>query len=1227
MHLIRHTVFWLFLLAAVLFFSSYLTGYLSRKTADPVHYHQRLQQAILEYDRMLHERLIEISSLADEKGIKTISPIFENSDRDDREIMLFLYRDDSLQAWNSASVPVPLVISDTSLLLPVTFYRNGVYRQEVLKNGSETFLGLYQIRQQYRYQNDFLETKMGRGLPDVSGIEISGERGKYNILSATGGFLFSYSLPRKPETPSRVLTFMALLDLLGLILLLSAGYQLYIKFRKYFSRTSLFLLMFFLDLVILRLILAWLKFPAGLFDSSLFSPAGIAISAWIPSLGDLLLHVLFLLAFCYAFFRWTRNDPGKLKNKAREVIITWILVLFLFITFHGLTWLIQALVLNSGITLNLNDIPAVSWLTAITYAVIGLLLLSFVLVGLKLIRWIEHLSHNPYLIILLILVSAILSAYFIDDDVSDSLIPSVFCLFFMLFALMFMRQKGQSISLSQSGFYILLFALFSTLVMRGSLNKEERERQELLALKVMAERDPLTELMFTDLKEQLLNDSSRIMKFALKETNFNRENLQEYLNENYFFGTWNRYDITATLCNPNELLNIRPLDTLVPCEDYFNSLVGQFGEKTATEDLYFMDYGNGQINYLSMFRFGGGKVTLILELNYRFTPKDLGYPELLVDRRQAFIPDIGNYAYAVYKDGELMRRYGLVAYAYKCSVYPLPEGNSGVFTLDDVRHFYTRFGNTEVLVSRKKESLMSVAAPFSYLSVFYALLSFLFLLLIRFRQIVKLPVQLTFRERFQAVLTGVMIFSFFLIGIGSIVYFYQVNQNKNKENLSEKSHSILIELQHKLADKQVLDPSMHDYLEGLLVKFSNVFFSDINLYNPGGYLLASSRQQIFDEGLISGLLDPVALGHLRDQKKMQYIQEEQIGRYAYLSAYLPLINNDGNVIAYLNLPYFARQDQMRKEVFVFLVAYINVYLILLGMVLFLTLLISRYLTRPLRILQEKIGSFRLGNVNEKIEWKHPDEIGNLITEYNKLVDELTLSAERLAASERESAWREMAMQVAHEIKNPLTPMKLSVQLLRKAWQENDPGYPEKLEKLTCTIIEQIDSLTAIAGEFSDFAKMPQTKNQPILLDEVIRQTLDLYTGLKHIRLEFSKETDIPAWIYADRNQVMRVLNNLINNSLEALTGQPDGHIRILMIPGSAMHEIRIRDNGPGVPAALMTKVFMPNFTTKSGGTGLGLAIVRSILHSMGGTVSLEESSSRGCVFAVRIPAYQEKKNQ
>ena len=358
---------------------------------------------------------------------------------------------------------------------------------------------------------------------------------------------------------------------------------------------------------------------------------------------------------------------------------------------------------------------------------------------------------------------------------------------------------------------------------------------------------------------------------------------------------------------------------------------------------------------------------------------------------------------------------------------------------------------------------------------------------------------------------------------------------------------------------------------------------------------------------------------LKNYQANGYKKNKKIGLLEYTSAYETIVNKDNKVAAYINLPYFARQNELKKEISGFLVTLINIYVLLFGIAIVITFIISNRLVKPLNLIQQKLARVKLDSSNDLLEWEGGDEIGSLVNEYNKMVNKLAKSADALAQSERETAWREMAKQVAHEIKNPLTPMKLSMQHLARAWKEKNNNFENIFEKVSRTMIEQIDSLSRIATEFSNFAKMPKGNFEKIDLVKSIQSNIDLYSEVRNVDFVFNKiNIDDEAIVNGDWEQTLRAFGNLIKNAVQAIPENQRGLIQIQLTKENKQFYISITDNGKGITEEAKQKIFTPNFTTKSGGTGLGLAMVKSIIENMHGKISFESEYGKGTTFKIEL---------
>ncbi len=454
--------------------------------------------------------------------------------------------------------------------------------------------------------------------------------------------------------------------------------------------------------------------------------------------------------------------------------------------------------------------------------------------------------------------------------------------------------------------------------------------------------------------------------------------------------------------------------------------------------------------------------------------------------------------------------------------------------------------------------------------------------------------------------------------------YFSIRQYKSRQTelLEEKIQSVYVELIHKLEFETDLHHWTSDQyfnLNELLQQFSNVFYTDINLFDSDGHLLATSRPEIFDMDLTGNMMDAVAYKEMGVLKRSEYIHDEHIGGLKYLSAYVPFVNSENKMLAYLNLPYFTRQDELTREITNLVVAIINIVVLLSLLSFSIAVFMSNRITHPLRLLQDNIARISLSETNEKIDYEGRDEIGSLVEEYNMMVDELKNSAELLARSERESAWREMAKQIAHEIKNPLTPMKLGIQHLQRIWNSDDEQREEQVAKITRTLIEQIDNLSAIATEFSNFAKMPVANNVTLDLVDLLKDAISLFQEYDKYTIVLNTGDLAHVYIYADKEQVNRVLINLIKNAMQSFSEGREGRIdiRLQLTGNNAL--ISVADRGKGIPENIRDSLFQPNFTTKSSGMGMGLAIVKSIVETAGGKIWYETEMKKGTTFYVLLP--------
>lgn len=471
----------------------------------------------------------------------------------------------------------------------------------------------------------------------------------------------------------------------------------------------------------------------------------------------------------------------------------------------------------------------------------------------------------------------------------------------------------------------------------------------------------------------------------------------------------------------------------------------------------------------------------------------------------------------------------------------------------------------------------------------------------------------TLGSRIYLSMIALIVISLLITG-GFTSYFFK-NQNDvyHLGRLQRKEQSIMLALKYFVIDNGVISNTQK--LQKKLDELSNIHNLDLNLYNEHGGLVYSTIDDETKEFLAipeisSSIINSVA------STEDPVILDETLDDQNYLSTYFMLQNQFGDPIAVVNIPYHKDSKRSREELSGFLRTLVQVFLLLFVGASVIAYFLSNYITKSLQAVSEGIKKTKLKGVNPHIEWDSEDEIGELVKDYNRMVDELQESADLLAKSERQSAWKEMARQVAHEIKNPLTPMRLNIQHLQRSIADNPEEVQERMDKFSRIMIEQIDTLSRIASEFSNFAKMPRPEMEVLNLSDTLNAAVELYSNTPNVEIKFVNHVNDSVEIEADRKQLIRAMSNLIKNGIQSIPQGKMGAIEVCMFKENEGIYVSVTDNGKGIPADEQDKIFEPYFTTKSGGTGLGLALVKNILHEFKSEVSFESEENKGTVFTI-----------
>jgi len=471
---------------------------------------------------------------------------------------------------------------------------------------------------------------------------------------------------------------------------------------------------------------------------------------------------------------------------------------------------------------------------------------------------------------------------------------------------------------------------------------------------------------------------------------------------------------------------------------------------------------------------------------------------------------------------------------------------------------------------------------------------------------------LSIRFRIFLAMTFLVIIAFGGIAILTIPQ-YEEQSNKYHEQRLERKKS---QLQRSISYIFQNTPStlnqtqLDSVFKEKIFQIADVQNVNFSIYNLDGSLLNSTL--ISAENKINNSV----LLKLRNSEELSIIQKTTINNVQYRSSYSFILDNSSNPIWILNLPYYDDDKLNSYELNSFIAIFGKVYFLILIIAIIFSYLISFYITKSLSEIGKKIKLTRLDKTNTKIQIKaRSKEVNILVESYNKMVEKLNDSVEKLSKSNKEQAWREMAKQVAHEIKNPLTPMRLSIQSFQRNFDKNDPKFDSRLDEFSKTLIQQIDTMSTIASAFSNFAEMPAPQGEKINIVETMKLALKIF---KENYIVFSSEfKDLQVRI--DRTQMVRIITNLIKNALEACELIKEPKVQVTIEKKKKEVLISVIDNGQGISKELKNKIFEPKFTTKTSGMGLGLGMVKNLVHSYNGRISMSSKINSGTTFSITFP--------
>ncbi|MGN1211118.1 MAG: ATP-binding protein [Candidatus Cryptobacteroides sp.] len=769
--------------------------------------------------------------------------------------------------------------------------------------------------------------------------------------------------------------------------------------------------------------------------------------------------------------------------------------------------------------------------------------------------------------------------------------------------------------------YSVLCALHFTVTSGYVGDVKEQNKVSVWANRLAIDRDLEVELMLRGVEDQIASDP---LISALAE--IDRSVVVNRITEVYLGRIVADYDISAVIASGSDVQTF----------DYMKEKISGGVPIYDGSRFLFVTSPDGKSGYAGLFLYysaQSGMTRLLLEIEPKTNKDDRGYYSILgkyVRTSDVNIPQY--YSYAKYSGDKLVTYKGIYSYSTVLS----PSMNEALFNgarridANGYVHFVRFVSDDELIViSRKGKGKMTYAVTFSYLVfLIYGTLW----ILTRRRRKDALPgfKRNYFRSRINWILTVSLTSTIVIMSLFSISFVYSRNESNRNNLMSDKVTTIQTLLESKLRHFNGYSDLNSQDLLNIIEEVAATTKSDITLYTPSGRAFRSTTPEVFDRMLVGFRINQNAYYNIRYLNQRFFINREHIGSQAYYSLYAPLFNHEGRMIAIMSAPYTDSSYDFSQEAFSHAVTIVNVFLVLLLVTLLFSTSVVNALFRPLVTLGQRMKSVNIHNL-EFIIYSREDEVSILVDAYNRMVHALSESMKQLTQTERDKAWSEMARQVAHEIKNPLTPIKLEIQRLIRLKQRNDPSWEAKFDKVASVVLEHIDILTDTANEFSTFAKLYSEEPVEMDLDKTLKDQLEIFNNKDNVKMTYIGLSD--ARVMAPKPQLIRVFVNLLSNAVQAVEIQrkeiagddavlPEGKIVISLRNSmkEGFYDVVFEDNGPGVSEENLSKLFTPNFTTKSSGTGLGLAISRNIVEKCGGEITYKKSFGlNGACFTVRIP--------
>ncbi|PIB36485.1 hypothetical protein BFP72_14300 [Reichenbachiella sp. 5M10] len=965
-------------------------------------------------------------------------------------------------------------------------------------------------------------------------------------------------------------------------------------------------------LMAMRMVMYVLVLPSTFVKLSVFEQSVFTYNWFYFTLGDSIINFSALALLMMFAILYGRSMISRLSSR-------WIMamgVVMLFLTYFTLFVLLNSISLllsHSQISLDIASTMDFNLERASAYALIGLLAILFFGVHYLAYQILSQLHASKRELNTLQVICGLVSSVLFFWESNFLLAFGLNVIYILGLYTFDMPQSLKTLkfdSINYLLFTVVLISIGGAFEIYKSHDRNELYRMQKFATYLQVDRDVEGEYLLSNILSQIRQDiivNSKMMNPQSQLRSIERKIQRTYLNT-YF----SDYEIDIYLFDKEGVgmskkykgLSIGQVKRRYSADEY----------QTSYENIYYdrhMDINKRKryICFTNVERYGDINGYVEIELSLKKFSSRRVLPQLLMDRS---IRSSSSFDYAMITNGEFLYVSG--DYPYESDFDMEWLENESIYDRGLERKGYLHLagavGGKVTVVSAPLYKTRDVVSNFS----------FLFIFLLAITSVISggrylssgMDTKLSFSTKILIFTGGSFVIPLVLVAV-AILSSTDSSYRKEIDKSNLKRTLLLAENLNDNFFEFEIQKSTREELENSVAELATNASMDINVYDTNGKMMASSTPEIFESGIISEYMSPKALKSLVQEKKEQIALQEKIGTFVYKTIYVSIYSpDDGSVLGYLAAPYFGSRNHLEsQQLIVFsniIIIFSFVFMISVGIAYYV---ISR-LTKPIMIIADRLHDTGFVQENQPIDWVSDDEIGVLVQEYNNMLGKLEATKAELARTEKEAAWREMAKQVAHEIKNPLTPMKLTIQHLHRILG------PDKDKKSLEILLSQIDTLDEIVTSFSHFAKMPTPIKEPFDIDQVLEKSVDLHVD-KNIKLSIE---EVSCQVLGDKKLFGRIFNNLILNAFQAMKNLEDPELQVSLKSSATDVLIYFKDRGEGIPEEIREKVFIPNFSTKETGSGIGLAVAKRGIEHAGGNIWFESEAGKGTIFFIRMDKYQ-----